>query len=254
MIETRPALQLLARRIGYSFKDLDLLDLAVSHRSWCAEHDDAPSNERLELLGDAVLGHCVAAYLYREYPGWSEGDLAQARSAIVNASALAEVADRYGIGEALLLGVGEDRSGGREKVSLLGDAFEALLGAIYLDGGMEVAERIALEALSDRIADVAVDPSVADVKTRLQEFVVRAYGDSPQYTVTDSGPDHDKCFAAEVSFAGAVRGKGQGTSKKQAEQAAATHAWLEHEFSEYPDHSPSPTTQGKTKNAGTPRA
>lgn len=251
MPEAGQEFELLAERVGHTFNDPELLQLALSHRSWCAEHSDAASNERLELLGDAVLGHCVAAHLYRSYPDWAEGDLAQARSAIVNAASLAEVARHYGIGKALLLGIGEDRSGGREKVSLLGDAFEALLGAIYLDGGMEAASRFAFEALSERIEEVAVDPSVGDPKTRLQELVVRVYGDSPCYTLTDSGPDHGKCFLAEVSFGDAVRGKGQGTSKKQAEQAAATQAWRELESSEKHDHSSPSITQGKPEHAGT---
>ena len=236
-MESRQELELLAERIGYSFNDPKLMLLALSHRSWCAEHDDAASNERLEFLGDAVLGHCVAAYLYRAYPDWSEGDLAQARSAIVNAASLGEVASRCGIGKALFVGVGEDRSGGREKISLLGDAFEALLGAIYIDGGIEVAERFALEALSERIEEVAVDPGVGDAKTRLQELVVRVYGDSPRYVLTDSGPDHGKCFLAEVSYGGSVRGTGQGTSKKQAEQAAATQAWQDLAYPQKHDHS-----------------
>lgn len=251
MLEAGQEFELLAERIGYAFNDPELLELALSHRSWCAEHDDAASNERLELLGDAVLGHCVAAHLYRSYPDWAEGDLAQARSAIVNAASLAEVARRYGIGRALLLGTGEDRSRGREKVSLLGDAFEALLGAVYIDGGMEAAERFALEALSERIEEVAVDPGVGDPKTRLQELVVRVYGESPCYRLTDSGPDHGKCFLAEVSFGGTARGEGQGTSKKQAEQAAAAQAWRELEPSEKHDHSSPSITQGKPEHAGT---
>ena len=116
---------------------------------------------------------------------------------------------------------------------------------------MEIAERFALKALSDRINEVALDPGHGDAKTRLQEFVARAYGDSPRYEPTDTGPAHDKCFLAEVWFAGAVRGKGQGTSKKQAEQAAASQACEEHEFFEEQNHSPS-TIQGSTEHAGTP--
>jgi len=217
----------LADRIGYSFSDSDLLLLAMSHRSWCAERNGSPSNERLELLGDAVLGHCITEHLYRAHPEWSEGDLAQARSAVVNAASLAEAARSYELGNALLLGVGEDRSGGREKVSLLCDAFEALLGAMYLDGGLGATEKFIIEALSKRIRDVSVDPGIGDAKTRLQEFVVRIHDDSPSYALEESGPDHDKRFYAEVSFAGAVQGRGQGTSKKQAEQAAADEAWTE---------------------------
>jgi len=225
------------------------MQLAMSHRSWCAERDDSPSNERLELLGDAVLGHCVTAHLYRIHPEWSEGELAQARSAVVNSSSLARVAENYDLGSALLLGVGEDRSGGRGKASLLCDAFEALLGAIYLDAGLDTVERFILEALRSRIEEVAIDPGVDDAKTRLQELVVRIHRDSPTYVLTDSGPDHDKCFFAEVWFAGIVQGKGEGTSKKQAEQAAANQAWQALEAIDEPDQ---PTTQGRSEHAGTP--
>ena len=204
----------------------------MSHRSWCAEDGNSPSNERLELLGDAVLGHCITDHLYRTYPEWTEGDLAQARSAIVNVASLAVSAKRYELGSALLLGIGEDRSGGREKASLLGDAFEALIGAMYLDGGLETTQRFILEALRERIEAVSADPGVGDAKTRLQEFVVRDYGESPNYDLLESGPDHDKRFHATVSFAGSIQGEGQGTSKKQAEQAAAEAAWIRIQFAE----------------------
>ncbi len=224
-LNTEQQLERLAERIGYSFKNPELLRLAMSHRSWCAERRDTPSNERLELLGDAVLGHCVTAHLYRAHPRWSEGDLAQARSAVVNASSLAAVARTYAIGDALLLGIGEDRSGGRDKASLLCDAFEALLGALYLDAGLDVVEDFILGALRPRMDEVAANPGVDDPKTRLQEFVVRIYGDAPVYTLTESGPDHDKSFCAEVSFGGVVQGSGKGSSKKQAEQSAAGRAW-----------------------------
>ncbi len=204
----------------------------MSHRSWCAERNNSPSNERLELLGDAVLGHCVTDHLYRTHPEWTEGELAQARSAVVNAASLAVVAKHYRLGHALLLGIGEDRSGGREKASLLCDAFEALLGAMYLDGGLEIAQRFILEALGERIEAVSADPGVGDAKTRLQEFVVRAYGDSPNYALLESGPDHDKRFHATVAYGGSIHGEGQGTSKKQAEQAAAEAAWTEVQLAE----------------------
>ena len=213
------------------------MQLAMSHRSWCAERGDSPSNERLELLGDAVLGYCVTTHLYRVHPEWNEGDLAQARSSIVNSSSLAEVAQRYDLGSALLLGVGEERSGGREKESLLCDAFEALLGAIYLAGGMASAEAFVIEALKQRMTQVAHDPEVEGAKNRLQEFVLRPHGDYPSYVVTDSGPDHNKSFYAEVWFADSLQGHGRGTSKKQAEQAAATQAWQTLKATAEPDRS-----------------
>ncbi len=236
-LEVEDRLRLFADRVGHCFEDPTLLQLAMSHRSWCAERGDSPSNERLELLGDAVLGYCVTTHLYRAHPEWTEGDLAQARSSIVNSSSLAEVARRYDLGSALLLGVGEERSGGREKESLLCDAFEALLGAIYLDGGMTSAEAFVLDALQQRMTQVANDPEVDGAKNRLQEFVLRTHGDYPSYVVTDSGPDHNKSFYAEVWFGGSLQGNGRGTSKKQAEQAAATQAWQTLKATAEPDRS-----------------
>jgi ribonuclease-3 len=238
----------LVKRINYSFSDDSLLSLAMSHRSWCAEQNNPPSNERLELLGDAVLGHCITDHLFRSHPEWTEGELAQARSAVVNAASLAGAAKRYQLGHALLLGIGEERSGGREKASLLGDAFEALLGAMYLDGGLEIAQSFILEALQDRIDEVSVNPGIGDAKTRLQEFVVRVYNDPPNYALSESGPDHDKRFHATVAFGGSIRGEGHGSSKKQAEQAAAEAAWTKVQRAEEIDKT---TNQGKSKHVGT---
>ena len=197
----------------------------MAHRSWCAEHGGQPSNERLEFLGDAVLGMCVTDHIYREYPDFSEGELAKIRAAIVNANVLAETAAHYDLGVTLLLGNGEDQSGGRTKTSILSDSFEAVIGAIYLDGGWDAAQRFISSALDARIAEAASSPGTQDYKTRLQELAARDHGSVPRYLIEDSGPDHDKSFRAEVVIAEEIRGRGHGRSKKQAEQAAARDAW-----------------------------
>ena len=199
---------------------------ALAHRSWCGEQEGgAPSNERLEFLGDAVLGLAVARYTYATYPDFPEGMLAKVRSAVVNARVLAQVADHLGVGDELLLGRGEETSGGRAKASILADAFEAILGAVYLDAGFEAAEVLVLRELHDLIAAACLEPDDFDHKSRLQEWAVRNGEGTPRYVVVGSGPDHDRSYVAEVFVAGTSRGGGAGRSKKDAEQDAARDAW-----------------------------
>ena len=217
----------LAARLGHDFADPGLLRQALSHRSWCGEQDGAPSNERLEFLGDAVLGLVVAEHSYRTYPDLAEGELAKIRSAVVNARVLAEVADELGIGEVLLLGRGEEASGGRTKASILADGFEAVLGAVYLDAGWATTEHLVLDRLAGRIAHAAAEPDDFDHKSRLQELTVRQGLGVPRYLVVGSGPDHDRHYEATVLVEGESRGTGHGTSKKDAEQDAALTAWRE---------------------------
>jgi ribonuclease-3 len=195
------------------------------HRSWCAENPGHPSNERLEFLGDAVLGLVVTDHIYRTYPDLPEGELAKVRASVVSAAALSEVATELGLGEALLLGKGEDGSGGREKPSILADALEAVIGALYLEGGWSAAGQLVLDLMGDRIAEASVGPGGQDYKTRLQEVVARHFTELPRYVLTNEGPDHAKRFFAEVRIGGTVRGWGQGRSKKQAEASAARDAW-----------------------------
>jgi ribonuclease III len=216
----------LAQRLGYRFDDLSLLQHALAHRSWCGEQEGgAPSNERLEFLGDAVLGLVVARFTYDEYPEFPEGKLAKVRSAVVNARVLASVALRLGVGDVLLLGRGEEGSGGREKASILADAFEALLGSVYLDGGWGAAESLVLRELGAAIALAGEEPDDFDHKSRLQEKAVRDGNGTPRYAVVGSGPDHDRAYVAEVFLAGELCGTGTGRSKKDAEQEAARNAW-----------------------------
>jgi ribonuclease III len=219
------ALLELMTRLRRAFADFELLEQAVSHRSWCAEAGGSPSNERLEFLGDAVLGLVVADYLFRTYPASNEGDMAQVRAAVVNTNVLAEIAAGLDLGQALRLGRGEEASGGRMKPSILADAFEAVIGAVYLDGGWDAAAPFVLDMLGSRIATAAAGPGADDHKTRLQELVVRIHGQAPRYEVVGSGPDHDRRFNAKVYVAGNLAGDGDGRSKKDAEQAAARVAW-----------------------------
>ncbi len=197
----------------------------MAHRSWCAENPGTGSNERLEFLGDAVLGLIVTAHVYRQYPGLPEGQLAQVRASVVNAEVLAEVAEEIDLGSALKLGKGEDASGGREKPSILSDAMEAVIGAVYLDGGWEASAELVMRLLGERIVEGAAGPGGHDYKTRLQELSARTYDELPRYHHVSEGPDHAKRFAATVSVNGDAVGRGEGRSKKQAEQAAARMAW-----------------------------
>ncbi|HEX4978955.1 MAG TPA: ribonuclease III [Acidimicrobiales bacterium] len=220
-------MQELAARLPRPFRDAELLLRSLAHRSWCAETEGAASNERLEFLGDAVLGLVVTDHLFRTYPDLPEGELAKVRASLVNSEALAEVAASLDLGEALLLGKGEAASGGREKPSILADAMEAVIGAVYIDGGWDAAVELVMRLLADRIEEAAAGPGGQDYKTRLQELAARRFEQLPRYDVVDDGPDHAKRFYATVFVNGSQHGQGEGRSKKQAEQAAAKAAWKE---------------------------
>ncbi len=197
----------------------------MAHRSYCAENPPTLSNERLEFLGDAVLGLVVTDHIFDVYPELPEGQLAKVRASVVNSATLAEVAAELQVGDALLLGKGEAASGGRNKPSILADAMEAIIGATYLDGGWGAARDLVLRLLGDRILDAAAGPGGQDHKTRLQELASSRFGRLPSYSVVDEGPDHDKRFVASVVLDGRRWQGGEGRSKKQAEQAAAREAW-----------------------------
>ena len=225
-LSEQDALEALGARLSHRFGDPELFTRALAHRSWVAEAPPGnPSNERLEFLGDAVLGLVVTDHIFRTYPDLPEGELAKVRASVVSAAALAEVALQLGIGPVLRLGKGEDASGGREKPSILADATEALIGAVYLDGGWSAAQRLVLDLLGERITDAAAGPGGQDYKTRLQELAARVHEVVPVYEVRDEGPDHAKRFFATVSIGDRHFGGGEGRSKKQAEQAAARLAW-----------------------------
>lgn len=206
--------------------DPSLLHLAVTHRSFAYEQGGLPHNERLEFLGDAVLGIVITDTLYRTYPDLPEGQLAKLRAAVVNARALADVARTLGLGDALLLGKGEESTGGRDKSSILADAMEAVIGAVYLGGGVDAAAIVIHRLFDPLIAASAELGAGLDWKTSLQEVAAEAGLGLPEYVVQDSGPDHEKEFEAQVVIGGTVYGVGNGRSKKVAEQIAAEQAYL----------------------------
>lgn len=214
----------LADRLGHRFGDLSLLEQAFCHRSWCAEHS-GPSNERLEFLGDSVLGLAVTDFAYATYPALPEGALAKMRASVVSSVSLASLAQELGLGRHLRLGRGEESTGGREKPSILADSLEAVIGAVFVDGGWPAARGVVLQLVEARIVAAAEGPGVQDYKTRLQELVARRYDGPLRYAMTEDGPDHDKRFVAAVVVGGDAVGTGAGKSKKQAQQAAAQDAW-----------------------------
>lgn len=209
--------------LGFSFRDPTLLDLALTHRSVSAENLDRSDNERMEFLGDAVLQLAVTDRLYAGYPDLPEGQMAKVRAAVVSGSSLAEAARAMDLGSYVELSPSEERSGGRSKDSILADALEAVIGAVYLDSGYPAAEKLVLTFLGARIEEKALNPGMKDYKTRLQE-VLAAAGKRPSYEVTGTGPDHQRIFSAMISVGGEVLGIGEGNSKKAAEQVAAERA------------------------------
>ncbi len=219
-------LSALSERVGYQFRDPELLQRAMAHRSWCAEAGlGIASNERLEFLGDAVLGWVIADLAYRRFDQLPEGKLTDLRKSVVNATALAAVARELEIGCCLLLGKGESAANGQDKPSILSDAFEAVLGALYLDGGSDAAYKFVERALGPRLDLALAQIDRLDHKTLLQELSARRFDVAPVYVVSDQGPDHAKEFTATVVIAGRHWGRGDGRSKKLAEQAAALQAY-----------------------------
>ncbi|MBE6481359.1 MAG: ribonuclease III [Actinomyces ruminicola] len=205
--------------------DADLLDLALTHRSWAHEHGGLPTNERLEFLGDSVLGIIVTENLYNAHPDLPEGQLAKMRAATVSEPALAAVARDLGLGEFIKLGRGEALSGGRDKDSILSDTVEALIGATYLTTGLEPV-RVVVERLVSRfLDDASMRGASLDWKTSLQELTAIHGLSNPDYEVTSTGPDHRRVFTARALVDGRVCGEGTGTSKKIAEHAAAESAY-----------------------------
>ncbi len=213
-------------RLGHRFSDRSLLIEALSHRSWCSENPGTASNERLEFLGDSVVGIAVTDRLFRARPNLPEGEMTKIRATVVSAATLGKVARELGLGEAVLLGRGEETSGGRDKQSILCDAMEAVIGAVYLDGGFgdatALVQRLLIGPMEAALMGV---PGGQDHKTRLQERTTHLGLGMPSYSYTETGPDHDKRFVATVSVAGEVLGSGGGRSKKQAEQEAAAVAF-----------------------------
>ncbi len=220
----RLALEGLASDIGYNFKDFALLDRALHHSSWVHEHPEEAlgSNERLEFLGDAVLELVITEHLFHRFLEASEGQLSKARSGVVNEARLAATARDLQLGDYLLLGKGEEIQGGRDKPSILADALEAMLAAVYLDGGLEAARGVFSELLADAAERSLSRAPKRDFKTNLQEKVQEALHVTPRYTlILTSGPDHDKTFTVACLVDGQEVAQGSGKSKKEAEQNAA---------------------------------
>ena len=207
--------------------DVSLLDHALTHRSYAYEHGGIPNNERLEFLGDSVLGLVVTESLYADHPEMAEGQLAKLRAAVVNMRALAQVARALGLGDYLLLGRGEEATGGRDKTSILADTTEALIGTVYLAYGLDVARRFVHHLLDPLMASSARLGAGLDWKTSLQELAASGSYGTPDYRVTEEGPDHEKVFTAQVVIGEEVLGEGTGRSKKEAEQKSAELAWTE---------------------------
>ncbi len=217
----------LRETLGVPDLDPTGLELALTHRSYAYEHGGLPTNERLEFLGDSVLGLVVTDVLYSRHPDLSEGRLAKLRAAVVNSRALADVGRALGLGPHLRLGRGEEATGGRDKSSILADTVEALLGAVYLQHGYDVATRV-VRSLFDPLLDEAAGRGAGlDWKTSLQELAALHALGVPEYVVSESGPDHAKSFTAQVRVGERLHGSGEGRSKKEAEQQAAETAWHE---------------------------
>ncbi len=221
----RAAAEELREALGDPVLDPELLGLALTHRSYAYENGNLPTNERLEFLGDSVLGVVVTETLYRNHPDLSEGRLAKLRAAVVNARALADVARTLDLGPHVHLGKGEESTGGREKASILSDTVEALIGAIYLSGGFEAAAQVVHLLFDPMLEAAAALGAGLDWKTSLQELgAVHDLG-VPEYVIEAEGPDHMKTFTARVRVAGRLHGHGVGRSKKEAEQQAAESAY-----------------------------
>ena len=209
-------------KIGYVFKDKSLLEMALTHSSYANENKLPYDNERLEFLGDSVLGFVTAEYLFEEYKNRPEGVLTKLRSAVVCEKSLFKFAEKISLGNFIFMGKGEERTGGRNRPSIVSDAFEAVIAAMYLDGGINAVKPYILSFIKEAVKKEA---GFKDNKSLLQEFIQREKGNVLQYDeVGETGPDHDKVFNFAVSLNGEVIGKGQGRSKKEAEQAAAGSA------------------------------
>ncbi len=223
--------------------DVELLGLALIHRSFAYENGGLAHNERLEFLGDAILGQAVTVMLFTENPDLDEGDLAKRRSSLVSSVALAEVAQHIGLGRFLRLGKGEEQTGGREKSSILADTVEAVIGAVFLGAGGQVATDLVLRLIRPLMEDPARFGAAMDPKTSLQELSTARGLGMPRYDIVDSGPDHSKRFRAAVVIADKEIASGEGTSKKHAEMAAALDAWMQLQVEDSPNAaSDSPTS------------
>ena len=226
MADESPSRASLSLALGVEIGE-ELLELALTHRSYSYEHGGVANNERLEFLGDSILGQAVTVMLYNENPTLDEGDLAKRRASLVSSVVLAEVARSIGLGEHIRLGRGEELTGGRDKGSILADTVEAIIGAAYLSLGGETATALVLRLIVPLMDNPERFGAAMDPKTSLQELAARLGRGLPSYQVSDSGPDHSKRFHATVLLGKSEIASGDGSSKKQAEMAAALDAWTQ---------------------------
>lgn len=217
----------LEKALGYRFSQAELLETALAHKSFVNEHPGVcpEDNERLEFLGDAVLDLVVSAQIYAEYPNLKEGEMTRVRAEVVSERSLASVARGIGLGDLLCLGRGEEQTGGRTKESLLADALEAVFGAIFVDGGYPAVRKVVMDLVGKSIGIAANRKSGLDHKTRLQEELQSRFGQIPEYVLLQTlGPDHARTYHVAVRFRDELIGRGEGRTKKQAEQRAAAEA------------------------------
>lgn len=215
------------RSIRYNFKDRYLLNQALTHRSYAYERVEGKisDNERLEFLGDAVLGLAISDYLYGRFPHYQEGEMTRIKSVLVSKNVLEKLSRRIGVGEVLLLGKGEAANGGAEQTTNLAGVYEAIIGAIYLDGGFKRTNKFIESQFKDVIPEIMENGAHKDYKSVLQEYSLKMHKQTPRYAVVfEEGPDHKKYFEVAVSFNGAIHGKGKGKNKKSAQQDAAYNA------------------------------
>ncbi len=222
---TETKLDTFESRLGYHFRDRSQLQMALTHRSWVNERASGQHYERIEFLGDAVLGLAISEWLYQRYPGLPEGQLSKKKSYLVSEPVLARWATELGLGEVMRLGVGEGRSGGRSKPSLLADVMEAILGAIYLENGLDAVQSVLEPLIAPVLDDDVEETDTAGAKSTLQELIQSQGMELPEYRhVSEEGPDHEKKFHVECWVGGEKISEGAGASKKQAEQRAARAA------------------------------
>ena len=216
---------MLERNLDYSFRDKELLKNALIHKSYMQKSHKNENNERMEFLGDSVLGFTVAEYLFLNYKDLPEGELTKIRSMVVCETSLYKIAEKIGLGERIYLGKGEENSDGRHRPSILSDAMEAIFAAVYLDGGIDSAKKVILSLLEDEIKKAVKERDVKDYKTVLQELIQKDHVHSPKYAlIKEEGPDHDKTFSVSVSVGDKVLGYSKGHTKKEAEKNAAKEA------------------------------
>ena len=216
---------MLEKNIGYTFKNKGLLENALTHKSFLLREKGLKNNERLEFLGDSVLGFAVAQYLYKNYPSLPEGELTKIRSTVVCEKSLFELALRIELGKYIRIGKGEEATGGRERPSILSDAVEAVFAAVYLDSGINEVVELITGLLEDDIKKAVNDHDSKDYKTLFQELVQKDGKKTPEYEIiNETGPDHAKVFTAVVKLDGEIAGEGTGKTKKEAEKQAAKNA------------------------------